>query len=110
MKFKLIYITCKDAEEARSIGRKLVEMRLAACTNVWTPMFSTYWWEGEVVEDIETVLIAKTVEDKLESLIAEVKKMHSYDVPCIISLPIEHGNGEYLNWLKLSLILQPSQS
>lgn len=99
MKLSWIYITCKDLEEAKHISRKIVGNHLAACTNILSPMHSFYRWQGELVEDTETVLIAKTIQENVEGLIEEVKKVHSYDVPCIISIPIEKGNPDYLHWL-----------
>lgn len=99
MKLNWIYITCKDLEEATYLSRLIVNKRLAACTNVFAPMHSFYRWKGELIEDTETVLIAKTTADMVDLLIERVKEWHSYEVPCIISLPIEKGNPEYLNWL-----------
>lgn len=96
---RLVYITAKDAEEARQIGRDLVERRLAACCNILEPMSSIYWWQGAIQEDREAVLIAKTRAALVEDLIARVRAIHSYQVPCVLSLPVETGNKEYLTWL-----------
>ncbi len=99
MELRLVYITCKNRDQALRIGRLLVESRLAACANVMESMHSLYWWQGEVVEDQEAVLIVKTRAAHLESLIAAVKSAHSYEVPCIVALPILEGNPDYLAWL-----------
>jgi len=100
MKFNLIYITTKDKQEARKIGKVLVEERLAACVNIIDGMNSMYWWEGKVQDDNEAVLIAKTRESLVQELIKKVKSLHSYSCPCIVSLPISDGNKEYLDWLE----------
>ena len=100
MKFNLIYVTTRDKEEAKKIGRALVEARLAACVNIMDKMNSIYWWEGKVNEDNEAVLIAKTKESLVPELIEKVKSMHSYKCPCIVSLPLLEGNKDYLEWIE----------
>ena len=99
MEFRFVYMTAPDREEARRIGRALVEERLAACVNVLDGMNSLYWWEGAVQDDSEAVLIAKTRADLLESLTERVKALHPYSCPCVVALPIVAGNPAYLDWL-----------
>ncbi len=94
----LVYITCKDKEEAEKISKHLLEKRLVACSNMF-PIDSFYWWEGKINEDNEVVLIAKTLEEKFEEVKKEVKKIHSYEVPCILKIKAE-GNEEYLKWVE----------
>lgn len=93
------YITTKDKEEARDIGRHLVESKLAACVNIFEQMNSMYIWQGEFQDDQEAVMIAKTTEAKAPDLIAAVRSRHSYDCPCIVALPIEDGNPDFLKWI-----------
>lgn len=95
-----VYMTAKDAEEARKIGTDLVHNRLAACVNVLDHMRSFYHWEGRVQEDREAVLIAKTAEDRVTALTERVKSLHSYDCPCIIALPILGGHPDYIEWIR----------
>jgi periplasmic divalent cation tolerance protein len=99
MKRLFIYITTSGAEEAMEIGRKLVEEKLAACANIIRGMETVYRWKGEVVSDSETVLILKTTDARYAELEARVKKLHSYEVPCIIAMPVELGSTEYLDWI-----------
>ncbi len=100
VKLIVVYITTRDRDEAMRIGRVLVEDRLAACVNVVDGMHSLYWWEGEVQQDSETVLIAKTREFYFSALVERVKGMHSYECPCVLSLPILDGNPGYLDWIQ----------
>ncbi len=95
----LIYITTGSAEEARTIGRKLVEERLAASVNIFSNIQSIYWWGGRIREEPEAVLIAKTKKVLVPELIEKVKAMHSYELPCILSLPIADGHGPFLEWI-----------
>lgn len=94
----LVYIVCRDREEARRIARVLLERRLAACANMF-PIESLYWWQGRIVEDNEHVLIAKTRPECYSSLAELVKSVHSYEVPAIIRLPVAEADTQYLAWI-----------
>jgi periplasmic divalent cation tolerance protein len=93
------YMTASSPDEARRIGRALVEARLAACVNILDRMTSFYWWQGKVEEGSEAVLIAKTTRDRLAALTAKVKSLHSYTLPCVVGLAIEGGNQDFLDWI-----------
>ncbi len=93
----LIYITCKDKKEAKSISKNLLEKRLVACTNIH-PIESMYWWKGKIQGDNEVVIITKTKEENYEKVKQAVKKLHSYDVPCILKIKAE-ANEEYNKWV-----------
>ena len=105
---KFVYMTCSDKEEARRIGRDLVESRLAACVNILDPMESLYWWDGAVQNDQETVLIAKTTIEKVPELKKRVLSLHSYDCPCIVCLPVDSGHEAYLDWIRSQVAPEPS--
>jgi periplasmic divalent cation tolerance protein len=94
-----IYITCKDNKEAEEISKHLLKRRLIACANLF-PIKSFYWWKGKINEDNEIAIIAKTDMTNFEEIKQEVKKLHSYEVPCIVSWKIEQGNEDYLDWIK----------
>jgi periplasmic divalent cation tolerance protein len=98
---RLVYITTKDKKEAKSIGKTLVEEKLAACVNITDGMESIYRWNGEIVEDKEAILIAKTPYHNVKELTERVKELHSYECPCVISLQLteQEGNEEYQQWL-----------
>ncbi|MCL1947601.1 MAG: divalent-cation tolerance protein CutA [Chitinivibrionia bacterium] len=101
--FIFAYITAKDKEQALSIGKKLIEERLAGCVNILDNMLSIYKWEGKVCAENEAVLIAKTTSEKFSSLAARVKELHTYDCPCIAALPVINGNSQYLDWLSATI-------
>jgi periplasmic divalent cation tolerance protein len=98
---RLVYITTKNKAEARKIGKEIIENRLAACVNIIDGMESMYHWKGNIETDKETILIAKTPYHNVNGLTKLVKKLHSYECPCIIALTIteQEGNEEYLQWL-----------
>ena len=99
MHLYLIYGTTKDKEEARAIGRHVVQSRLAACVNIFDQMNSMYYWEDTFQDDQEAVLIAKTTEERVPELVETIKQKHSYDCPCVVSLPIQDGNPDFLQWI-----------
>lgn len=94
-----IYVTCGSLEESKRIGKEIVTQRLAACANIFSGMETIYWWEGELEEGQESVLILKTSTSLVENVIQAVCQLHSYEVPCIVSLPVNQGNPDYLTWI-----------
>jgi len=93
----VVYITTSSLDEAKFIGRTLVKERLAACVNIF-PITSIYHWDG-MQEAEEVVLLAKTTTENVKRIEQRVKELHSYDVPCIVSLVID-GSEDYLTWIK----------
>jgi len=100
MKPLLVYITTKNENEAKKIAEHVIRKKLASCANIIPGMKSIYKWKGKMVKDNEALLILKTFDNRYSKLEKEVKKIHSYTVPCIIALPIQKGNKEYLQWSK----------
>lgn len=99
MESVLVYITTPDVEQARRIGRYLVEKRLAACVNILPVMESLYWWDGSVQNDREAVLLAKTTAAAVEELRAAVVELHPYEVPCIVAIDMVAGHEPFLRWI-----------
>ena len=93
-----IQITCGSVDEAGRIADALVDRRLAACVQQ-LPIRSTYRWEGAVQRDDEILLLVKTTALHFEAVAANVRALHSYDVPAITAVPIVRGSGEYLSWI-----------
>ena len=93
----LVYVVCKNKEEANNIGKLLVKKKLAACANTF-PIGSFYYWDNTLVEDNEFVLIFKTLLNKYKELEKNIKKLHSYKLPAIIKINAE-SNREYENWI-----------
>lgn len=102
---RFVYVTTRNRDEAKKIGSAIVEEKLAACANIIDGMESIYHWQDKIETDTECILILKTTYNNVSKLSKRVKELHSYDVPCIISLNIaeQEGNPEYLNWLRDSV-------
>ncbi len=97
--FSIVYITAGSMDEAKSIGRVLVEERLAACVNIF-PISSIYRWKDNIEEAGEFVMLVKTVTGKVKDIEIRVKQLHSYEVPCVISLKMDSGSEDYLKWIE----------
>lgn len=99
MQSSFIYITASDVAEAKAIARELVASRHVACANVYEGVTSFYWWDGEVQESPEAVVIAKTREDLVPALTERVKALHSYQCPCVVALNVTAGNQDFFEWI-----------
>ncbi len=98
-----VYAIFADAAEAERIGRQMVEERLAACVNILGSCRSIYRWQGAVESADETVAIFKTADDIADALITRIASLHSYDVPCVATWPIDKILGSYADWVEESV-------
>jgi periplasmic divalent cation tolerance protein len=102
--FRVVLVTCGSLTEARRIARRLASARLAACVNiVLSPVESIYNWKGKLEKAREYLLVIKTAAKRLAAMEKEVQRLHSYDVPEFIALPIAAGSRNYLSWLQASV-------
>lgn len=97
---QVVLVTCPDEKTARHIAEELVGSGQAACVNIVPQIQSVYRWQGKIESDQELLLIIKTVESSWPSLKATVSRLHPYDVPEIISLPVQQGSEAYLKWME----------
>ena len=99
-----VYAVFADAEEAERIARTVIEERLAACINILAPVRSIYRWKGKIETADEVAAILKTHHWRADALIARIADLHSYDVPCVVSWPIDKIVGSYADWVEDSVI------
>ena len=103
MKFFLIYTTCSSVNEAKRISEVLLENNLIACSNIYPSMISLYKWNSKIAQDEECTIIMKAIEKNFTEIKKQIKKFHSYEIPCIIGLPITQIDDDYANWLLKSI-------
>lgn len=96
----VVFITASSTKEAEKIADGLVDNKLVACVNIVPSVKSIYTWKGKKEKASEVLLIAKSKKEKFKRIIKQVKSLHSYEVPEIISIPISDGNKDYLDWIK----------
>jgi periplasmic divalent cation tolerance protein len=98
--FRLVLVTCPSLLEARKISRSLLQKHLAACVNIQISLVeSIYRWKEKIETAREHLLLIKTTARRLKSLEREVLRLHSYDTPEFLVLPISSGSPAYLHWL-----------
>ena len=97
--YRILYLTVPNAELGRSLARRMVEERLVACAHLLPAGESFYRWEGKLMEEAELVIVAKTTAEMAETAIAKIAEWHEYEVPCVLSLPIDAGHQPFLRWV-----------
>lgn len=103
----LVYITCESVKQARSIGKVILQQRLGACVNIFKEEESSYLWpakSGKIESAHEVVLLVKTLQNKFVSIEKLVTELHTYEVPCIIALPVTAVAKDYYSWLVGELV------
>jgi len=107
VKAYLVLSTVPTQKKARELARALVQNRLAACVNIVPGLHSIFRWQGKIDKANESLLMIKTTKALFPALLKFLKKRHPYQVPEIISLPIQSGNQEYLRWLETNVARKP---
>ena len=101
--YKLFYMTCKNKVEANKIAYDLVKKDLVACANIIPSVKSYFKWNKKKVNIIkESILIGKAMKKNMNKIIVHVKKISSYECPCIVFVDIKNGNKYFLSWIKSS--------
>jgi len=99
MEHIVIYCTVPNKKEGKEIAKKLVENKLVACVNIIDKVESVFSWNGELCEEKEALLMIKTKKELFAKINSVIQKMHSYNVPEVISLPMENADETYLKWI-----------
>ncbi len=99
----VVLSACDSEEQAASLARHLVERRLAGCVNIIPGARSFYHWKGAIEDTKEWLLVIKSRRDLFSALRSEIAKMHTYEVPELIALPVVEGSENYLAWLDREL-------
>ena len=94
-----VYAVFGSDEEARRIGRAMIEQRLAACVNIIGPCHSIYRWHDAIEEANEVAAIFKTAAAQAEPLIAAIRAAHSYETPAIVALTLDLAESSYKHWI-----------
>ncbi len=95
----VVLVTASSRRECRKIARHLVETKLAACVNITQPVRSVYRWKGKMTEENELLMVIKSSRELFPEIKSAISKLHSYQTPEIICLPIIDGSQDYLQWV-----------
>lgn len=99
----VVFVTVSSRQEGETIASALLTDRLAACVNIVDGLTSLFWWEGKIDKAAESLLVIKTGQELLESVVAKVKSLHSYTCPEVVALPIVGGSRDYLAWVDANI-------
>jgi periplasmic divalent cation tolerance protein len=101
--FQIVLCTCADGREAERIAHSLVEQHLAACVNILPVVQSIYRWQGAVESAAEVLMLIKTDAAHSSQVQSTIARLHSYELPEFLVLPVSGGSEAYLGWLQASL-------
>lgn len=99
MKLSLGYITAPTRAEAKALAQDLLTEGLIACANIVPGVESHFVWEGKLVKENEVIIFIKTRAQNEEKIIKRVRKLHSYECPCVTFIDINSGNADFLKWV-----------
>ncbi len=98
-KLIFVYITASNSAEAETLSKALLQKKLIACSNVFPEIKSFYHWDGEIQSSSECVMICKSTSNQFEAIKNLVTELHSYDTPCVVSIPLEGSHPPFADWL-----------
>ena len=96
----VVLITFPMDADVRRFASTLVAEGCAACVNVLPEVASVYRWEGRIEEARERQLLVKTRRASIDRLCRRVLKLHPYDTPEFLVLPVVDGDPRYLAWIE----------
>ena len=96
----LVYSTFGNLDDAKRVGKTLVEERLAACVNIIPKIHSFYWWKEKVEEDEESVLIAKITSENADKVVERIRELHPYELPAILVIPLIKVLKDFADYVK----------
>ena len=102
MKAVTLVLCTAPAAEARQLADALLGERLVACVNLVGPMTSRYWWDGEIAESSEILLVMKTWSPVAAKLRRRISELHSHDVPEVLEFHADSGLAAYMTWVASS--------
>ncbi|KAK2816459.1 hypothetical protein Q7C36_022730 [Tachysurus vachellii] len=95
----ILLINCPTEQTAKDIGRHIMQKRMAACVNILPPTFTMFYWNGEIQDASEILLLVRTRTSMIQRLTEFVKSIHPYHTPEILSFPIQDGSDSYFKWI-----------
>lgn len=100
---RIVLSTAGSEDEASKIAHRLVQLQLAACVNIIPRIESIYRWQGKIESNRECLLLIKTSAERFPAVRDTIRELHSYELPECVSVSIDEGSAEYLEWLGDSL-------
>ena len=105
--FIQVYTAVNSKATAKKIARELLKQRMASCVQVLGRIESNYWWKGRMDQTTEWICLIKARANDYRRIEASIKKMHPYEVPEILAVPVIRGQADYLNWIRNETARKP---
>ncbi|WP_246064203.1 divalent-cation tolerance protein CutA [Nonomuraea longispora] len=102
-----VHVTVPDRDLAERIAAVVVAERPVAAAQLVAPITSVYWWRGEINRADEWLLFMKTTGERFDELAAAIRRMHPYEVPQIVAVPLVAGTADYLEWIRRETTPEP---
>ncbi|KAF0224678.1 MAG: hypothetical protein FD176_860 [Rhodospirillaceae bacterium] len=96
---RMVYVTAPSHDVALALAEAVVGERLAACANILGAITSVYWWDGKLNRDGEVAMVLKTMATHIPALTERIRQLHPYECPCIVAIPIDGGNPDFITWI-----------
>lgn len=100
MMLGVVYSVFSSVEEARRVSELLLQRKLAVCVNIMRNIESMYLWSGVVAKSEEVAVIIKTRIELVHDVMSEVKRVHSYAVPCVLQVIVGNVDADYESWVE----------
>lgn len=94
-----VITTVGTEQEANELAEELLGRRLAACVNILSGVRSIYRWQGRICKDSEYMLVIKSMEEEVAAISATIGELHSYELPEVLAIPIQHGEDNFMSWI-----------
>ncbi|XP_066112467.1 protein CutA homolog isoform X3 [Saccopteryx bilineata] len=101
--YSVVFVNCPNEQIARDIARSVLDKKLAGSVNILPKASSLFFWNGEIEEATEILLLIKTKTSKVHVLSSYVRLVHPFEIPELFSLPMDQGDVHYLKWLEDSM-------
>jgi periplasmic divalent cation tolerance protein len=99
VKFCWIYTTTSSKREAQKISSHLLNKKLIACANIFSPIESHYRWKSKNQKSKEFAVVFKTRSALYKKIEKEISKIHSYECPCIVEIPWLNTSKTFGQWI-----------
>ena len=106
-RYSVVFVTSPSVKEAKDLARALLGAKLAACVNIIKGVHSLFWWQGKVDECQEALLVIKTKQEDFSRIRTLVERLHSYEVPEVISVSLKDIAPKYRRWLNANIRTSP---
>ena len=102
-KYKTIITTTNSKKDTQQIKDSILRKKLSPCVQIIRKIESSYLWKGKILSDNENMIFIKTIKENENAIIDQIKSIHTYDTPEIISFDFDILSNKYKKWFDNSI-------